>query len=178
VLISAIFAKNSIEKILVFGAKILAKIRIIRNIKKTEDAIRQYINEYHESALYLKNHVSILFKVLCISTTQVAAELAVPFFIYLALGQRGHHYIAFATLQVWLNLAVSSLPLPGAVGAAEGCFLSMFSLLLSPGLIHVSMLLSRFTGFYFYLVLSGIVCIAAYIRMQRRDGIGKVISTE
>jgi len=178
VLISAIFAKNSIERILLFGARLLAKIRLIRNLQKAEDSIRKSITEYHESAVYLKNNISILFKVLCISTTQVASELAVPFFVYLALGQRGHSYIAFATLQIWLNLAVSSLPLPGAVGAAEPCFISMFSLLIVSDLIPVSMLLSRLTGFYFYLILSGVVSYVGYIALQRRKRMDTVSASE
>jgi hypothetical protein len=55
------------------------------------------------------------------------------------------------------------LPLPGAAGVTEGCFLYMFSGLFGEELVKPALLLSRGLTFYAVLVVGGIVTLATHI---------------
>ena len=60
------------------------------------------------------------------------------------------------SLQAVLHISVSSLPLPGAVGASEGAFLLLFRSVFPAAALHDAMLLSRGVSFYLFVALSGL----------------------
>ena len=66
-------------------------------------------------------------------------------------------------MQAILNIAVSSLPLPGGVGASESLFLGMFSVFYGKKLLIPGMLLTRISNFYSVLVISGIISLVMYL---------------
>lgn len=58
--------------------------------------------------------------------------------------------------QASLYVAVSSLPLPGAVGVTEGGFAILFASLIPAELMGVAIILSRFVSFALPLLASGL----------------------
>ena len=63
---------------------------------------------------------------------------------------------------------VASLPLPGAVGASEGGFLRMFTLLFGPERLMPALLLSRGISFYGFLMISALVTAVVHLTAGRR----------
>ena len=69
-------------------------------------------------------------------------------------------------MQAILFATVSGLPLPGAVGISETVLLKIFKGAVGIGLINASMLLSRGTTFYLYLVSSLFVVLINFFKMR------------
>jgi uncharacterized membrane protein YbhN (UPF0104 family) len=67
-----------------------------------------------------------------------------------------------------LYIAVCFLPLPGAAGASESAFLSIFRVVFQSALIVPAMLLSRLVSFYVILLISGIVSLVMQLVLSHR----------
>ena len=78
------------------------------------------VENYASCAGYIKRNPSVLFKTMGISTCQILFQFSVPYFVYKAFGLSAYSYLDILALQTVLTICVSSLPLPGAVGASGG----------------------------------------------------------
>jgi len=76
-------------------------------------------------------------------------------YVPLELGLSGYSVLDMIALQAVLVVAVSSLPLPGAVGASESVFLQLSVGIFTAALAPAGVLLSRGISFYAMLLLSG-----------------------
>ena len=72
-----------------------------------------------------------------------------------------------AGVQALLTLAVCNIPLPGAVGPAEGGFIAAFTCVFGPELVTPAMLVSRGISFYAFLVFSFAAAAAVHLRTSR-----------
>ena len=66
-------------------------------------------------------------------------------------------------VQIVIALAVNSLPLPGAVGAAEAAFLMLYTIIYSQEFLMPAMLLTRGVIYYLCFILCGIITIVNHI---------------
>lgn len=60
------------------------------------------------------------------------------------------------------------LPLPGAVGPAEGGFVSAFAAVFGTEMVTPAMLVSRGISFYAFLIISFTVSLAVHLRIRRQ----------
>ncbi|MDE6128151.1 MAG: UPF0104 family protein, partial [Lachnospiraceae bacterium] len=102
--------------------------------------------------------------VLLLCLVQLGMLFSVPWMVYLAFGLSGQSWIQVAGLQAMLTLAVCNLPLPGAVGPAEGGFVSAFTTVFGSGLVTPAMLVSRGISFYAFLLISYMVLAVVHFR--------------
>ena len=73
--------------------------------------------------------------------------------------------------QALLTLATSSLPLPGAVGATEGGFVTLFALFFGASLVTPAVLVSRGISFYAFLLISAGVTLTVHLRTRKNRAI-------
>lgn len=158
-----IFLPKVVFKILNTMGKLLYKIRIIKNKDKLREKISQSLEEYERGAIYMKKNPKILLYVILVTILQITMLFAIPYVIYLGFGLRKFSMMDLILTQAILNIAVSSLPLPGAVGASESVFVDMFRNFFG-SLVVPGMLLTRIANFYIVLIISGIVSLISYIR--------------
>lgn len=158
-----IFLPKVVFKILNTMGKVLYKIRIIKNKDKLREKISQSLEEYERGAIYMKKNPKILLYVILVTILQITMLFAIPYVIYLGFGLRKFSMMDLILTQAILNIAVSSLPLPGAVGASESVFVDMFRNFFG-SLVVPGMLLTRIANFYIVLIISGIVSLISYIR--------------
>ena len=158
-----IFLPKVVFKILNTMGKLLYKIRIIKNKDKLREKISQSLEEYERGAIYMKKNPKILLYVILVTILQITMLFAIPYVIYLGFGLRKFSMVDLILTQAILNIAVSSLPLPGAVGASESVFVDMFRNFFG-SLVVPGMLLTRIANFYIVLIISGIVSLISYIR--------------
>ncbi|CAK7018678.1 MAG: hypothetical protein PEPC_00772 [Peptostreptococcus russellii] len=158
-----IFSPKLVFKILNTMGKLLYKIRIIKNKDKLREKISQSLEEYERGAIYMKENPKILLYVILVTILQITMLFAIPYLIYLGFGLRKFSMMDLILTQAILNIAVSSLPLPGAVGASESVFVDMFRNFFG-SLVVPGMLLTRIANFYIVLIISGIVSLISYIR--------------
>lgn len=160
----ALFSTNFAKKLANGVLTLLCRMRIIKNERAYRAYVSRQIDEYAGCSELIRRHPLMLFRVLLYTFLQMTAQYLVPFFVYKAFGLSGGSLLDLLALQAALYLAVSFLPLPGAVGASESGFVRLFGLFFSAGNIVPAMLVSRGISFYAMLLLSG----AAVLYMQAR----------
>ena len=127
------------------------------------------MEEYAAGAGILRRNPALLPMLLGLNALQLTAVFSVPYVVYRAFGLSGTGPALFLGTQALVTLAVSSLPLPGAVGPAEGGFVAAFAPIFGAGLVTPAMLVSRGISFYAFLIISGAVALAFHL-MGRKAG--------
>lgn len=158
-----IFSPQLVFKILNTIGIFLYKIRVIKNRETIRTKIQTSITEYERGAKYMRENPRVIIQVTLVTFVQVVAMFSIPFVIYLALGMSKYSFIDIILVQSVFNIAVSSLPLPGSVGASESIFLDMFKSFFGEFVIP-GMLLTRIANFYSVLILSGVVSLYMYVK--------------
>jgi len=166
---AVIFSKNLVGKFIKFIVVLLSKFKIIKNVEYTLSKINVQLDEYTHGAKYIKNNPLLLVKVLGLTVLQLTSMYLVPYFIYKSFELSTYGIMDVLSIQSLLTIAVSSLPLPGAVGATESSFMVLFKIFFSKELILSAMLLSRGISFYAFLLISGIVTIIIHIKANYKQ---------
>ena len=104
-----------------------------------------------------------------LNVVQLTALFLVPFVVYKAFGLSGHGAMELVGVQALLTLSTSSLPLPDAVGATEGGFVTLFALFFGTSLVTPAVLVSRGISFYAFLLLSGFVTLGVHLSTKSRS---------
>ena len=162
-IIMLVYWPKLVFKILNFFGLLLHRTRIIKNREKIEKKISSSVEEYERGAIYMRNNPILILKVTLLTVVQISLLYAVPYVIYKGFGLSGYSVMDLILMQAILNIAVSSLPLPGGVGASESLFLGMFSVFYGKKLLILGMLLTRISNFYSVLVISGIISLVMYL---------------
>ena len=122
------FLPHAARKICGGVLRLLAKLRIIKNPQKAWEKLELQLAEYAKGAQCIKKNPGLTLRVLALCLVQLGMLFSVPWAVYLAFGQSGYTWAQVAGTQALVTLAVCNLPLPGAVGPAEGSFVSALSL--------------------------------------------------
>lgn len=128
IVLLSIFSKNLIRKLVDVVCKILEKF----HYQKVEDfrgKCLDQIREYKAGGELLKKHPRVLLKIVGTTVVQVILYHSIPYFIYASFGLGEASFWQFLALQSVLYIAVSCMPLPGAVGVSEGGFLMIYRVL-------------------------------------------------
>ena len=160
-----VFSKKTTRKLINIFVKILRFIKV-RNVEAKVDKIEEGLNQYNDSAIFIKKHKIEFVKAILRVTVQIIFYHSIPFFIYKAFGLSGYSYLKLFSIQSVLFITVSSLPLPGAIGVSETLFLKIYSEIFGKALLHGGMLIFRFISFYLYIIIAVIVVIINAIRMR------------
>lgn len=137
----------------------MARWRVIKNEEEKLDKAFRILSQYEEGAVYLKNHVNVIMKLLVVNVLQRCLMFMVPYFIYRAWGLEGHSALKIILLQSVVSICADMLPLPGGVFANEKCYLHVMLPIFHEMYVFPSMLLSRGISFYFLLLLSALVVV-------------------
>lgn len=154
--------------------RLLTAIRLLRDPKAAENRLENMLAEYRSGAECVKSNPGLAVRVLLLCLVQQGLLFSVPWTVYLAFGLKGTDWAQVAGLQALLTLAVCNLPLPGAVGPAEGGFVKAFAIVFGSELVTPAMLVSRGISFYAFLLISFGVTIAVHLR-TRREGRTKAL---
>lgn len=169
ILLTAIFSKNMIQKLIRIGL-ILIKPFCGDRLAKIKENLQDQVTVYQESAVYIRKNKRLMMSILLTTVVQIVAFHSIPFWIYRSFGLSGYSFWTVVALQSILFIAVSALPLPGAMGASEGGFLLLFQALFPASLLSSAMLLNRGVSFYLFVVVSGI-SVLMFVLIRRK---GKV----
>lgn len=162
------YSRRTVPFLVNLAVRIGSRLHLIRDPGAARTRLHESIRTYHEKTGYVKKNPSLFFKVLFVTMIQMTALNLVPWFVYCGLGFSGHSFLDFLTCQSILTISVSAVPLPGAVGAAEGGFLWAFGLLFPQSVLATAMIISRGISFYLFLLISFIICFTIHLRMFGR----------
>lgn len=173
-MIILMFLPGPARKICKAVLKLGSKLRILRDPETAEGKLEKLLREYGSGADCVKRNPGLAVRVLLLCLVQQGLLFSVPWTVYLAFGLSGTGWLQMAGLQALLTLAVCNLPLPGAVGPAEGGFVKAFGAVFGGTLVTPAMLVSRGISFYAFLLISFGVSIAVHLRV-RREGREKAL---
>lgn len=165
--IVTIYSPSLVNMVMHWVSKVLNKFKLIKNPDLFLEKIHLQIAEYIEGGRLVKENPFLLIKLFFFTTIQHGVMFLVPYFIYRSFGLNEFTLIDVLSLQVILTLAVSSLPLPGAVGASESGFLVIFKTIFAQSLLVPAMLLSRGISFYLLLIVSGLFLLILHLSQKR-----------
>ena len=162
----AMFSKKTAQRAINFVYKILKTFneRKAESFKKKSN---KQLNEYHDSAKVLINNRGLMIKTFLTSTCQLIFYHSVGYFVYLALGIKNLSYLKITSLQSFLYLSVSVLPLPGTVGVNETGFSLLYNPIISKNFVDSAMLLSRGISFYLFVIITG--CILSFLSIRKKN---------
>ena len=161
------------RKIAVKGINFLCKIKVLK--RKKYDAyiarIDRLKDTYIEGANYVKTHLGAVVNIFIMTCIQRGSLFAVTWVVYRSYGLSGTSFIGIISLQTMLAIAVEMLPLPGAAGITEACFIVMFSGIFGDELVKSGMLLSRGLTFYCVLIAGAVVTFIAHFIAMRKPSL-------
>lgn len=163
VMFSKAFARRLLHGII----GLLGKLRLVKDPDAARATADKQIEDYTRGADMIRHRPRLFVEVLLATVAQVTCYFLVPFFIYKAFGLSGHNVLDLVAVQAILFIAVSYLPLPGAVGASEKGFVTMFRGFFPSATLVPAMLLSRGINFYAPLIVSGIVTAIVHLRTPK-----------
>lgn len=167
VLILAIFSAPAV-KAASHGLMDFLKKKGLSKADKWRENIDVALDKYHESSIYIKNHKDV-FKKSCLRVMlQMSLFFLIPFCVYLAFGLHEFDIVTMFAMQAILFVSTSGLPLPGAIGASESVFLSLFGVAFGEELLGSAMLLNRGINFYWFVIVSMVVVFINIVILSRR----------
>lgn len=152
-------------------ADFLNKKKLIKPEKygKLTEKINAVCGKYSSGAEYIKKNPKPVFNVFLITTAERIFLLAVTWTIYRSFGLSGSSFLDIIAVQSMIGIAVEMLPLPGAAGITESCFLRVFKNIFTDGLVRPALLASRGLSFYLILFIGAAVTLAAHINVLRKE---------
>ncbi|MBR3666492.1 MAG: flippase-like domain-containing protein [Ruminococcus sp.] len=150
---------------------LLSKLRVIKRKNKdkyTEKVIR-ICDTYAMGTDYIKKNLAVVFKIFVLTALQRICLFSVTWIVYKAYGLSGTSFIDILTLQIIIAVAVEMLPLPGAAGISEGCFLLTFTEIFGEELVKPALLINRGITFYLILLIGAVVTLGAHIINIKRE---------
>ena len=123
--------------------------------------------EYRRASQYITKNPRAIARIFLTSVIQLLAYFSITFCVLQSLGITGISWGEATLSQAALYVAVSALPLPGAVGVTEGGFALLFAYLVPSDLMGVAIILSRFVSFGLPLIASGL---GTFLMGTGRDG--------
>lgn len=149
----------------------LVKLHILKDRESMQKRLDHQMEEYRAGAECIRRNPGLAPGLLGLTLLQQTCLFAVPFMVYKAFGLSGHSAFEVICAQALLTLAVSMLPLPGAVGATEGGFILFFTVFFGTDLVTPAVLASRGISFYAFLAISAVATLTVHLLMRRRTRI-------
>lgn len=164
VFLLAMFSNTLMLRVCRFLVVFGHKIRLVRHPADKLTALEHHLEEYRQSAAYIRRNPAMPLQVYGWATAQRLAMFLVSFWVYRSLGYTQLSPVYLLVIQVLISIAVDSLPLPGAVGAAEKMFLTLYSTIYAAGQLEPALLLTRGLNYYGCLILCSMICIVNHQR--------------
>ena len=142
------FSPNISRKFIMFFAKVLGKIKIIKNLDSKISDIDKQLDTFHSSNKNIYKKPKLLIPALILTFVQFIAMFLVPYFIYLSFGLTDIGPVQIATSQAFVNLMSGMIPIPGASGAAELGYTAFFGAIFVGGTLKSSALIWRVINYY------------------------------
>lgn len=155
------------RSILVKGMELLEKMHLMRYKSTRIEKLNASMDQYHTTAVYLKDHIMVLVNVFAITLFQRFALFTATWFVYKAFGLSGTNAFVIILLQSVISVSVDMLPLPGGMGISEKLFSMIFEPVFGSALLIPGMILSRGLGYYTELLISAIFTIVANFTIGR-----------
>ena len=161
---------GSLLRQLCFGVlRLLAKLRLIRNLEAKEARVQRTMDEYARRAKVLTGRRGLLLRSFLYNFLQRLSVISVSVFVFLALGGAPRHALRVLAMQSYVVIGSVSIPIPGAMGVTDFLMIDGFSALMTEELAVQIALIARAVSFYSCVLLCGLIVLAATRRALREN---------
>jgi uncharacterized protein (TIRG00374 family) len=136
------------QKLIMGSSKILGRLKLVKDISKMEARINDNLDQFHENMEIVKHSKKLMIKAVMYTIAQLTIYFSIPYLIYLSFGMRGASMGSMIAGTAFVIMLTAFIPLPGAVGGAEGAFYMFFTLFFMSTNIMAAILLWRVITFY------------------------------
>lgn len=135
---------------------------------KWDAAYLKGVEEFSLAAECIRSHPYRCLLAFGMMLLSVLSMFSIAFFVYRSLGLTEHGYLELFSMQLFLYLAVSFAPTPGATGATEGGFYLFFAMVFPKNLLYSAMLLWRLFTYYTNLLVGGVLVVSDELQTLRK----------
>ena len=167
-LLISILSKRMTQGLINFTIKFLRFIKA-KNIEQKEEKIRNELDKYHESAVFIKNNRNLMLKTLVTTFIQFILYYIISYWVYRAFGLNTFGILQIASMQAVLYGTTSGIPSPGAVGVSEGGFFEIFKVAYTEEMISGAVLINRGINFYLFVLISAIIVMIYTIKDKKEQ---------
>ena len=148
---------------------LLCKLRLMRKKEKKLTKLNTALDSYESCVFSLGKRRSALAKAFIFNLLQRTMLIAVSVFTFLAAGGTFSNVPAFFGGECMVILGYNFVPVPGAMGVADGLLLDVFGDFLGDGILAANLeLLSRTISFYLCVIICGISFLIRCILLSRK----------
>jgi|GEM_PF-42899 len=137
--------------------RLLGKLHIVKNTDEKIKYVDAELDKYYDNFMYIRSQPLMIIKMLLVTALQLLVYFSITYVIYLGFGLSGADYFEVISSQAFVLMISSFVPLPGAMGAAEGSYAAFFGSIFGKQLTVVSTFIWRFLTFYFPIIVGIII---------------------
>lgn len=163
-----LYKKDFLHRICNSILHFFGKIHLIHNVEKKLSKLNNTMEEYHSYSKILKKQRKVILKTLFLNILQRFAQIAVTVFVFLATGGILGQALDIWSIQNFVVIGASCIPIPGAIGITDYLMLDGFGRLMETQQATNLELLSRTLSFYCCIFICGISVIIKYFLLKRR----------
>ena len=163
--------------ILSFGEKInrfiiekaihlIAKIKLIKNEKETQDKFRSYLKRFHQNALILRKDRKLVAIYIIINMIGLSCLYSMPYVIAIGLGCK-ITLIEAIIGTAYVMIIGSFVPIPGGTGGIEYGFMFFYSYFIKGSILNAIMLIWRFVSYYLGMIF-GAIALSVYRKKEKK----------
>ena len=150
-LMLAFFRKPTV-KIAHFVIRLLGKLHIMKDVDKRLEYIDQEMEMYYKNFQFIKKRPVLILKMCLYTVIQLTVFLGISYVIFLAFGLVGWDFLTIISCQAFVLMISAFVPLPGALGAAEGSYVLFFGRIFG-SYVNLSTVIWRFLTFYLAIIV-------------------------
>lgn len=151
-------------KIASWGLRLLHTLHLVKRFEEKMKKTEEYLVKFKRSMQYIAKSVLIILPLFILSVIYHMALFSIPYVAIKAAGM-DVSYIQVTAMCVYVYAAIAFIPTPGNSGGAEVSFTMIFTML-SGGVLFWTMLLWRFAG-YFFVIIIGLLIVLYDFGLKR-----------
>ncbi len=156
--------QNILKKIADWLLTALHKIKLVKDPDKVRGNIFKHIKDFHDGFVMIRENPKTMAVLGMLMAVEITFLISIPYFIYRACGLNAAGWFEIAMVFMFLYLAVSFFPTPGATGASEGGYYLLFNLFIPQQFLFLSMLLWRVVTYYMTIVVGAVIVLIDSVR--------------
>ncbi len=149
------FSPKLSRKLIMFFAKVLNKIKIVKNVDKKIEEIDKQLDTFHTSNKDIYKKPKLLAVAFAFTILEFIAMFLIPYFIFRSFGFDFASPGQLLSSQAFVNIMSGMVPIPGASGAAELGFTVFFGNYFIHGTLKSAALIWRVINYYGVIALTG-----------------------
>ncbi len=160
------FGKKTNKFIIEKGIHFLAKIKIIKEEKKTQEKCQKYLQSFHDNAIELKKNKKIVAFMILINVIGLMTMYSMPYPILRGMNVNIDIFKVITAI-AYVMIIGSFVPIPGGTGGIEYSFIFFFQYLISGSILHAAMLVWRLISYYLGMIF-GAIALSLYRKKEKQ----------